>query len=93
MSFRQKNKFEFKKFSQENKDELLEIGLPLITIENEDNWIYFMEHGECFFTKWSVRALNKEKANQLLEVVKKYPGNFGDMLKEQLYSKIISSTE
>src|SRR5262245_37562364 len=37
----------WKTWLQQNRDELLACGIPLVVLENESSWCYFLDHG-CF---------------------------------------------
>lgn len=84
MGFKQNNYFN--QFMRSSRQRLLEVGVPLRTLEH-DAWDYFLAHSECICTNWTIDDLNHEQLGELLEVVKQYQG-YNDHLVQQIGYRI-----
>jgi hypothetical protein len=90
MGFRQKNDLKHKTFMRLYQVRLFEIGMPLRTLES-DAWIYLLDHGYCFYTKWTIDHLDKQQLSSLLDIVDNYEehdGNCGLTLRQQIIYRL-----
>jgi hypothetical protein len=90
MGFRQKNDLHHKTFLRLSRERLLEIGMPLRTMES-DAWRYLLDHGDCYYTKWTIDGLDKQQLSSLLELVDNYEEhdeNYSSTLRQRIKYKL-----
>jgi hypothetical protein len=72
MSFRRDRdaSLKWQRWLEQNRDELIACGIPLLVLEEESNWFYFLEHG--YFTPSgltepiiNVETMDRPKAERL----------------------------
>jgi hypothetical protein len=85
VSFRQNNQSnnKWKSWSLQHRDELIACNVPLMVVENEQHWLYFLDHG--YFTPvngtepvLNIDRMDKKDALRLcvfLELDDFYPGS------------------
>lgn len=62
----------FQKFIKKHLQELLNLGVPLRTLEEPDGWVYLLEHGKCYLTHWKPDNLSKGQLLKLIELIEEF---------------------
>lgn len=77
-------------FLKKYRLKLIDVGIPVETIENENKFDYLIEHGYCYYTNWNTDSLNFRQIKLLNGIVKNYLNehNLSDVLGYDLRNKM-----
>jgi len=76
MTFRQHNKDGEATWRKNNRDELLNNGMPDSVVDDERRWTYVLLHGDDEFANgWDPSWITKEQAESLLMLLRSHYAN------------------
>lgn len=78
-----------KQFIKKYWNELIDIGIPVLILENIRNWTYLVEHGDLYSViSFKLSDLNNESLLKLYDIVKPYDKAFSNKLGTIIANKI-----
>ena len=78
-----------KQFIKKYWDELIDIGIPVLILENIKHWTHLVEHGDLYFViNFGLSELNHESLFKLYDIVKPYDKAFSNKLEIIITNKI-----
>ena len=68
-----------RKFLKKYFQELLTIGIPLKTLEEDGGWDYLLDHSDCMYTQWDSKSLEYNQMVRLIEIIHEYGESSNDL--------------